>query len=399
MTRKIAILSAGAPPEMSGGVSAAQHALWKALRGRGADARLFTFNSRPVAGAHDDNILHHCEPKLVRWLIDRLSYPALRLIGARGMLHQVPYILHAALGAARANRSIKRFGPDTIILSDHGAPGLFIDRPAQGRVLLVSHHNPARFLGNPLFGPVSERDVKLAVALERRVLRKVDHVICPSAYMKDVFKDTYVFGGPVSVIHNTLDLEEIDRVPALDVRRELALAPDAPVVYVPSAGSALKGARFVPEIVRRLGRSYSRPIGFYLSGRVSDEQLADLRQAPANVKLYAPGQVEWTRNVSVLKACTFCLSPTLLENYGMAVLEACSCGLPALTFDTGGMKEMIDDGKNGFVIPYLDVEGLLRTAERMLADGVSEPMRETTRATTRDKGDPDRIAGEVLSFC
>lgn len=393
------MLSAGAPPEMTGGVSVAQHALWKALRGRGADARLFTFNSRPVAGVHDDDTLHHREPDLVRWLIDRLSYPALRLIGARGMLHQVPYILHAALGAARANRSIKRFAPDAIILSDHGAPGLFIDRPVNGRILLVSHHNPARFLGNPLFGPVSERDVKLAMKLERRVLRKVDHVICPSAYMKDVFKNTYQFGGPVSVIPNTLDLEEIDRIPAFDVRRELALAPDAPVVYVPSAGRVTKGARLVPEIVRRLGQSCSPPIGFYLSGHVGVEQSADLRRAPANVRLYAPGHVEWARNVSVLKACTFCLSPTLLENYGMAVLEACSCGLPAVTFDTGGMKEMIDDGKNGFVVPYLDIGGLLQAAERMLVEGVTGATRDTTRAATRNKIDPARIADEVLSFC
>lgn len=41
--------------------------------------------------------------------------------------------------------------------------------------------------------------------------------------------------------------------------------------------------------------------------------------------------------------------PSLTDTFGMAVLEAQSCGLPAIVSDAGGPRELIIDGKTGFI--------------------------------------------------
>lgn len=43
--------------------------------------------------------------------------------------------------------------------------------------------------------------------------------------------------------------------------------------------------------------------------------------------------------------------PTLLESFGMAALEALSHGLPILTTDVYALREMVDDGINGILLP------------------------------------------------
>ena len=38
------------------------------------------------------------------------------------------------------------------------------------------------------------------------------------------------------------------------------------------------------------------------------------------------------------------------EGFSLSVLEAASCGVPVITTRVGGMKELIEDGKNGFLV-------------------------------------------------
>jgi len=38
------------------------------------------------------------------------------------------------------------------------------------------------------------------------------------------------------------------------------------------------------------------------------------------------------------------------EGFSLSVLEAASCGVPIITTKVGGMKELIEDGKNGFLV-------------------------------------------------
>lgn len=52
-----------------------------------------------------------------------------------------------------------------------------------------------------------------------------------------------------------------------------------------------------------------------------------------------------------LTAADFFISPSLHENLSISILEACAAGLPCIVTNVGGNCEIIEDGKNGIVIP------------------------------------------------
>ncbi|MEA1972953.1 MAG: glycosyltransferase, partial [Candidatus Cloacimonadota bacterium] len=43
-----------------------------------------------------------------------------------------------------------------------------------------------------------------------------------------------------------------------------------------------------------------------------------------------------------------------LEGFGLALVEAMSCGLPTVTYDLGANSEIVDDGVDGFLVNNQD---------------------------------------------
>jgi glycosyltransferase involved in cell wall biosynthesis len=384
MPKRVAIVSSSCPPAGSGGVSSAQYNLYRALKQNGYDAKIFTFNDHDVSLVEED-ITRLGVPKWFERCVDQATRLYFRLVEPGKLAYHVSEILSFAWPCARLRSRIRAFRPEVLVLSDHGCPGLMIGRPRRCRTILVSHHNPARFLGNPLWTLHSERDSRIAIRLENLVLRHVDAVVCPSAYMQDMFRKTYTYSGPVTVVPNLVDTELIATISPHDLRSDLGLPQDAVLVYIPSAGSDYKGSRFVFEIIRRLAQRATKDIGFYLSGNIDPKLAYELRFVPSNAKIHAPGQVSYATNLAIVKTCSFGVSPTLVESFGMALLEANLCGVPMVSFDVGGNAEVIGHGFSGLLVPYLDLEALIEAAFRLMDERVRAPMRsETVRyATTK----------------
>ncbi len=56
------------------------------------------------------------------------------------------------------------------------------------------------------------------------------------------------------------------------------------------------------------------------------------------------------------------------EGLPLAVLEAMACRVPVIGTDVAGIRELIRDGVDGFVIPPCDVEGIVRKLEQLWTD-------------------------------
>ena len=60
--------------------------------------------------------------------------------------------------------------------------------------------------------------------------------------------------------------------------------------------------------------------------------------------------------------------PTLNEAFGLVLLEAMEHGLPCVSTDEGGINDIIDNGKTGFLVPSRDAESLSESIGKLLND-------------------------------
>lgn len=56
------------------------------------------------------------------------------------------------------------------------------------------------------------------------------------------------------------------------------------------------------------------------------------------------------RNLLLKQACALLHPINFNEPFGLSVVESMACGTPVIAFDRGSMSELIEDGKNGFLV-------------------------------------------------
>jgi N-acetyl-alpha-D-glucosaminyl L-malate synthase BshA len=76
-----------------------------------------------------------------------------------------------------------------------------------------------------------------------------------------------------------------------------------------------------------------------------------------------------TRDVApLLRACDLFLLPSAHESFGLAALEAMSCGLPVVGSRIEGLVEVVEDGVTGLLAAPGDIERMSADAARILDD-------------------------------
>jgi len=83
--------------------------------------------------------------------------------------------------------------------------------------------------------------------------------------------------------------------------------------------------------------------------------------------------------------------PGIRESLGMVYLEAQSCGLPVVAFRTGGIPEVVEDKKTGFLVPMYNCRTFSDTLVHLLTnDAVCKQMGKDARTHVKIHHDIDR---------
>jgi glycosyltransferase involved in cell wall biosynthesis len=84
-----------------------------------------------------------------------------------------------------------------------------------------------------------------------------------------------------------------------------------------------------------------------------------------------------------LRAADVFAFPSLFEGLGLSLVEAAACGLPAVGSRTGGIVDVIDDARSGFLVPPGDARALADRLRVLVDDpGRRAAMGEEARRIT-----------------
>jgi glycosyltransferase involved in cell wall biosynthesis len=85
-----------------------------------------------------------------------------------------------------------------------------------------------------------------------------------------------------------------------------------------------------------------------------------------------------------------CLS--CVFGFSCALLEAQALGIPVVTFDTGGNRELVANGLTGWINPYLDIEALIaKSLDLIVNQDARARMGAAARTHAMELADPSRI--------
>jgi glycosyltransferase involved in cell wall biosynthesis len=143
-------------------------------------------------------------------------------------------------------------------------------------------------------------------------------------------------------------------VPDPDAR---AAASSFDIVYVGGL-SVVKGVALLIDAVRRIDRADLRLVlvgGWGTRGMRRFVQRACAEDARIVVE---PGDP-----LPHLQRAALYVHPSYEDGFGYAPVEALACGVPAIVSENTGMKELIEPGRNGLVLPTGDLDALTQAIE------------------------------------
>ena len=167
----------------------------------------------------------------------------------------------------------------------------------------------------------------------------------------------------IHVIPNFLDCGEFRRRDASALRARLS--PDGrPIVMHVSNFRPVKRLDAVLQVFRRI--SAVRPAHLVLLGDGPERPPAEALVAELDLGVTFAGEqhdlAEW------LSAADLFLLPSAQESFGMAALEAMACGVPVIASRVGGLPELIEDGRTGYLCAMDDLDGMAERGIALLSD-------------------------------
>jgi N-acetyl-alpha-D-glucosaminyl L-malate synthase BshA len=169
----------------------------------------------------------------------------------------------------------------------------------------------------------------------------------------------------VRVIPNFVDPARFSRPRDGRKRREIARPGEKVLLHV----SNFRPVKRVWEVVEVFSRIAARvPAQLYMIGDGPDRPRAEAAARELGLEsrvhcLKAIGNVEeWYGAADLL------LHPSEMESFGLAPLEAMACGVPVLAYRVGGLPEVVEDGRSGFLLDVGDIEGLAQRGIGLLTD-------------------------------
>jgi len=213
--------------------------------------------------------------------------------------------------------------------------------------------------------------------ITRFSIEESNAVTAISEYLRQVTLKEFDVQRPIEMIPNFVNCDVFQ--PAKDNSRRAEFAPGNEKVLVHL--SNFRPVKRVPDVIEIFALVRKEiPAKLLMIGDGPDRATAEwmVHQnglASAVTFLGKQSQVQ-----GLLNCADLMLLPSDLESFGLAVLEAMACGVPAVCSRVGGVPEVVRDGVEGYLVTPRDTKTMAARALEILTDaGRQERMGKAAR--------------------
>jgi len=210
-------------------------------------------------------------------------------------------------------------------------------------------------------------------------IEESDGVTAVSNYLRDRTRKEFGIEKDIRTIYNFVDPDRFNRSKSACDRK--CYAPNNEKLLVHA--SNFRPVKRVGDTVRILAKVLETvPAKLLLIGEGPDQQAAHqlARELGVHDDVLFLGMQDYIEDI--LGCADLFLLPSEEESFGLAGLEAMSCGCPVIASKVGGIPEVVDDGINGYVVPLGDIRSMALHAIELLTD---DKKMTTFRSKAREK--------------
>lgn len=202
--------------------------------------------------------------------------------------------------------------------------------------------------------------------ITRFSIEQSDGVTAISKYLRDKTIQEFNTRNDIQVIYNFVNCDLYKRTPEIYAKRhEFAKDSEKLLVHL-SNFRPVKRVWDVIEIFDRVQKQV--PSKLILIGDGPDRSRAEWLAMDKGIhdRVLFLGKQDHVHEKLAL--ADVMLLPSELESFGLAALEAMACHVVPVTTDVGGLPEVIEHGRNGFMAKVGDVDSMANYAVDLLSD-------------------------------
>ena len=197
--------------------------------------------------------------------------------------------------------------------------------------------------------------------MQKKVAPQLNRIICPSNQSKaDVIEEFKVNKENVDVVLNGIDLDSFNRDDNVEKKPYR-------IITTASADVPLKGLKFLieamTEIIDEIPAAHLVVLG---RAKKKGDIIKQISRLNLEDKISFHSGLSQSEVVSLYSSSHICVIPSLYEGFGFGAGEAMACGLPLISTQSGGLKEVI--GQDAVIIESESSKAIVKAVKDLFSN-------------------------------
>jgi len=208
---------------------------------------------------------------------------------------------------------------------------------------------------------------KLFHLINKLFIRQWDRIIADSRFCQKEIRNRYkVSTKKIKIVSPGLTRDFKPAKKKEELMKRFGLVDQLILLYLGQL-SERKNVQFLLEVLKEIS---SPKVKLLIAGRGPEEKRlkAKARSLGLGKKVIFAGLIPEKEKADFYNLGDVFLLPSQKEGFGMTVVEAAACGLPAIVSDNSSLKEVIEDGKTGFLAETNNLEDWKSKINKLLGD-------------------------------
>ncbi len=177
-------------------------------------------------------------------------------------------------------------------------------------------------------------------------LKKADHIIVPSKYLKKIVWNWGISQKKITVVYNTVQIDEelIDKTSSGNSLKKLLTV------------SRLVPWKRVDGIIRALENYPDLELVIIGSGPLESDLKSLIKELHLERRIKMTGSLDRSNVIHHMNNSDLFILNSSYEGLPHVLIEAMTCGLPVISNRIGGCPEVVQDRYNGYIMDYNESE-------------------------------------------